>query len=248
MIRRRESASSSIVSARRVGLIEGEERQLEDFELSEELETLAEGARRGERPCLERLLALDYDRLHRVCWSVLRDEEAALDATQETVISVARSLPRFEGRSRYSTWAYRIAVNAALDELRRGKRRAVVALPESGRDDQRDLAAEENGGASLGVQSELENVVTDQIGVRAALSLLPHDQRTALLLRHFLDLDYDEIASILGVPIGTVRSRISRGRLALARVLGEDLHDDRASKHAGRNVRAGQGVEHDETP
>lgn len=113
-----------------------------------------------------------------------------------------RGLPRFDGRSRFSTWAYRVATNACLDELRRRKRRPEpTELPE--------VAAPEGGDA-----------VGDRLDVDAALAQLPVEYRTAVVLRDLCDLDYAEIAAVTGAPIGTVRSRIARGRSALAGLLG----------------------------
>lgn len=163
-------------------------------------------ARRGGDP-LEQLLRSDYERLFTICRRLLRDREAAEDATQEAMASIARNLARFDQKSRYSTWSYRIAANAALDEIRRRRRRPVVPLTED---------AVETG-ASPGADCALVSTLT----VRAALERIPREQAEALRLRHHLDLEYAEIAAVLGVPVGTVRSRIARGRKAIASLLAE---------------------------
>jgi RNA polymerase sigma-70 factor (ECF subfamily) len=184
-----------------------------------ELEQLAGRARAGDRRAMESLLRLDYDRLHAVCWRVLREDECALDATQEALISISRHIVKFDGRSRYSTWSYRIAVNAALDEARRRQRHRTVSLERTVRGDEGGESHERDPGevvAGADSASGVEDVVVDRLSVRAALERLPREQRDALVLRHELDLDYAEIASIANVPIGTVRSRISRGRVAIA--------------------------------
>jgi RNA polymerase sigma-70 factor, ECF subfamily len=119
-----------------------------------------------------------------------------------------RGLDRFDGRAAFGTWAYRIATNACLDELRRRKRRPEPGLPEHER-------PERDHGPGV------DAAVTDQLVVGVALEALPPDFRAAVVLRDLCSLDYQEIAEVLGIPPGTVRSRIARGRAALAR----DLHD-----------------------
>lgn len=137
----------------------------------------------------------------------------ALDATQEAMMAVLRGLSRFDGRSRFSTWVYRVSTNACLDELRRRKRRPVVGLPDHERSYAQRLTP-------LGGASQPGGRVADEVAARldvdAALAALPPDFRAAVVLRDLCTLDYAEIAEVLGIPAGTVRSRIARGRAALA--------------------------------
>jgi RNA polymerase sigma-70 factor (ECF subfamily) len=168
-------------------------------------EALAAGANAGDRAALETLLARHLDRVHAICRRVTGHPEDALDATQEALIAVTRGLHRYDGRARFTTWLYRVATNAALDELRRRKRRPEPAdLPEGG-----------DG------SSPVESVVAARLDVDAALAGLGPEFRAAVVLRDLCDLDYAEIAEILDVPIGTVRSRIARGRAAIADRLRE---------------------------
>jgi RNA polymerase sigma-70 factor (ECF subfamily) len=136
------------------------------------------------------------------------------------MIAIVRGLDRFDGRAAFGTWAYRIATNACLDELRRRRRRPEPGLPEHER------PARDDGPG-------LESTVTDHLVVGAALAELPPDFRAAVVLRDLCALDYQEIAEVLGIPPGTVRSRIARGRAALAR----DLGDDAAGEPADHPVR-----------
>ena len=140
-----------------------------------------------------------------VCFRIVINRADAEDATQMALISIVRALPSFDGRSKFSTWVYRIATNAALDEVRRTQRRAIPS------DDPVVYAGQSSGGHD-GVDAQLD--------VSAALALLPEEYRTAIVLRHIADLEYEEIAAIQGVPVGTVRSRLSRGRAQLAEILG----------------------------
>ncbi|HZX56057.1 MAG TPA: sigma-70 family RNA polymerase sigma factor, partial [Ilumatobacteraceae bacterium] len=133
---------------------------------------------------------------------------------QEAMIAMVRNLDRFDGRSSFGTWVYRIATNASLDELRRRKRRAV---PMSTDDDDRGRHDRADPDGGLRIDS-----LGDHISLTTALASLPEDYRVPVVLRDVADLDYAEIAAILDVPPGTVKSRIARGRAALAAVLSND--------------------------
>lgn len=174
-------------------------------------EALAAAANAGDRGALEVLLARHLDRVHAICRRVTGHPEDALDATQEALIAVTRGLHRYDGRSLFTTWLYRVATNAALDELRRRKRRPEPAeLFED-----RPLA-----GAGAG-SAPVESAVVARLDVDAALAGLSPEFRAAVVLRDLCDMDYAEIAEALDVPIGTVRSRIARGRAAIADQLRE---------------------------
>jgi len=177
-------------------------------------ETLAAAANAGDRGALEVLLARHLDRVHAICRRVTGHPEDALDATQEALIAVTRGLHRYDGRSLFTTWLYRVATNAALDELRRRKRRPEPA----------ELSEDRppgGGAASVGGSGSVESVVAARLDVDAALAALGPEFRAAVVLRDLCDLDYAEIAQVLDVPIGTVRSRIARGRAAIADQLRE---------------------------
>ena len=184
---------------------------------------LSTAASTGDRTALDVLLDRHVDRIHAVCRRICGPDDA-FDATQDALISITRSIDRFDGQCAFTTWMHRVATNAALDELRRRKRRpdpvapdpeSVIALTPSSR------------------SGDPERVV-DRLDLDAALARLPDEFRVAVVLRDVSDLDYAEIAAALEVPIGTVRSRISRGRAALARELGNHDHpsDVQGSDHA----------------
>lgn len=143
-----------------------------------------------------------------VCHRIVSNTADADDATQMALISIVRALPSFDGRSKFSTWVYRIATNAALDEIRRTRRRAVPA-------DHETLDAMEGPGAH-----DPMGAVEAQMDVSHALSRLPEEFRTVVVLRHVADLEYEEIALALEIPVGTVRSRLARGRAQLSEILG----------------------------
>ncbi|MBV9953591.1 MAG: sigma-70 family RNA polymerase sigma factor [Acidimicrobiia bacterium] len=172
---------------------------------------LVSRAREGDPAALDDLLRRHHDRIHGVCRRLTGNDADALDATQEALISIVRGLPRFDGRSSFSTWVYRIATNAALDELRRRRRRPVTSLDDA-RPGRREPAV---SGPSVG------EAVSDRLAVDAALAQVPLEFRAPVVLRDLCQLDYAEIAEVLDLPAGTVRSRISRGRAMLAARLAD---------------------------
>jgi RNA polymerase sigma-70 factor, ECF subfamily len=184
---------------------------------------LVVAARRGDRQALDALLRAHYDQVYAVCFRLVGNAPDAADATQDALIAIVRGLPRFDGRSRFSTWIYRIATNAALDEIRRRARRPLLGhsgadQPESGRVE------------TAASQPSDERAVDDRLAVDAALQRLPVEFRAAVVLRDLLDLEYADISVILEVPPGTVRSRIARGRALLAEMLGPPGNPDPAAR------------------
>ncbi len=180
---------------------------------------LVAAAQGGDRTALDRLLRLHQPRIYAVCRRMARNDADALDATQDALIAIVRGLPRFDGRSRFSTWAYRIATNTCLDELRRRKRRPELRLSDDGAATSRfdhagPIASDPPGGVDV-----TGDRVAERLAVEAALERLPPEFRAAVVLRDLCQLDYAEIAEVLDVPIGTVRSRIARGRGQLADLL-----------------------------
>jgi RNA polymerase sigma-70 factor (ECF subfamily) len=154
-----------------------------------------------------------------VCRRLAGNHADALDATQEALITIARRIDRFDGRSTFGTWAYRVATNACLDELRRRARRPEPVDLEGPRlSGSRWLGGTAAGGEQA-VPWDHAAMLADRFLLDAALARLPEDFRVAVVLRDVLTLDYAEIAETLDVPIGTVRSRIARGRALLAKQL-----------------------------
>jgi RNA polymerase sigma-70 factor, ECF subfamily len=169
---------------------------------------LVAAAQAGDREALDKLLRLHYDAIFAVCRRVTGNDADGADAAQNALIAIVRSLARFDGRSAFRSWAYRIATNASLDELRRRGRRGPVGLPDNVLD------------RTPSTDALIEGGLAERLAIDDALDRLPEEFRTPVVLRDLLDLDYAEIAEALQVPPGTVRSRISRGRAALAKMLG----------------------------
>lgn len=179
-------------------------------------EELVAAARNGDAAAMNELLGRHYDRVHAVCRRIAGATRDADDAAQETMIRVVRHLDKFDGRSSFGTWVYRIATNTSLDELRKRRRRPHLQVMS----DDRDATAEI---ADPMADREVEATV-DRSAIDEALATLPEDFRTPLVMRDVADLDYDEIAHTLGVPVGTVKSRIARGRRQMVSYLENTGH------------------------
>jgi RNA polymerase sigma-70 factor (ECF subfamily) len=172
----------------------------------------------GDTRALDRLLRAHYDRLFAVCRRLTGNDSDAADACQEALIAIVRNLHKFDQRSRFGTWTYRIAANASLDELRRRRRRPQPA----------DVAGFDHSRGPLG--ADPSTGVIDRLALERALAELSPEFRAAVVLRDVAGLDYAEIAQALAIPPGTVRSRIARARAALADALGEPQAPRRTSK------------------
>jgi len=145
------------------------------------------------------------------------DPEAARDLSQEVLIRVYRSLGRFKGRSTLKTWTYRVCINLCRSKL--GRRRLVTLPLERDDGSLRDVSDEEPGPEARAISRSERDLLSD------ALPKLDLAFREAVVLRDLEDLSYQEIADVLGVPIGTVRSRIARGRDQLRQLMaGEGEH------------------------
>ncbi|GBD85576.1 ECF RNA polymerase sigma factor SigE [bacterium BMS3Abin02] len=160
----------------------------------------------GDRRAFDELMLRHEDRVFGLGLRMLGNREDALEATQETFLTVFRKAHQFSGRSAFGTWLYRVAMNTCYDRLRKAKRRHTVAMPESS--DPPDLAS----------QDALVSVELRPDIVEALTSLQP-EFRSAILLVDLEDLPLEEAAQILHVPVGTVKSRVHRGRKLLAQTL-----------------------------
>jgi RNA polymerase sigma-70 factor, ECF subfamily len=170
----------------------------------------------GELEAFNELVALYQDYLFALVVRVVNDREAAADAVQEAFFSCYRNLSRFRGDS-FRSWLTRIALNAATDVLRYRKRRPADPFPEWEDDSWQPPAGED---ASPEREALRRN--TSRLLARALAQITP-DQRTAIVLYDVEGFDYQEIADMTKVSLGTVKSRIHRGRLALRELLGADM-------------------------
>lgn len=161
----------------------------------------------GDVEAFGELMRAHEDRVFAICLRTLGDREMALDATQETFITVFRKVSQFEGKSAFSTWIYRVAVNTCYDMVRRAKRKQADALPEH------------VDPPDVGVADELASTEL-RPDIDAAIANLPEEFRAAVVLSDLEGLALSDVAEIIGVPVGTVKSRVFRGRRLLASALG----------------------------
>lgn len=189
--------------------------------------TLVQAAQRGDRAALERLLRRHHDRLHLLCRRLCRDRGDAEDATQNALIAIVRGLDRYDARAEFSTWAYRVTSNACMDELRRRSRRPVPSGAWSEDDEIEPVRSP--GRTAVGLSPDPADLVVhaeERSRLQEALDQLDGSFRAPVVLRDVAGMDYAEIAEILGLAPGTVRSRIFRGRAKLAQILELGNHAD----------------------
>jgi RNA polymerase sigma-70 factor (ECF subfamily) len=175
-------------------------------------------AMRGDHDAFAALVGAASDRLYALACIILRDADRAEDATQEAFVRAWRELPRLRDADRFDAWLRRLVVNACYDEGRRLRRRAEVSLV---------LLHERSV-----VDSTSATVEADRVD--RAFRRLPLDQRVVLALQHYYDLSHVEIAETLGIPLGTVKSRVRYGVAAMRAQL--DADDRLSVAEAGRSA------------
>ncbi|MBB4010898.1 RNA polymerase sigma factor RpoE [Niveibacterium umoris] len=175
---------------------------------------LVERAQRGDKQAFGLLVSKYQRKLARLLSRMIRDPAEVEDVTQEAFIKAYRALPAFRGDSAFYTWLYRIGINTAKNYLVSQGRRA----PTSTDIDSEEAEGYEEGDLLRDNDTPERLLLTKQIGetVNVAIEALPEELRTAIVLREIEGLSYDEIATVMGCPIGTVRSRIFRAREAIA--------------------------------
>ncbi len=161
----------------------------------------------GDRQAFAELVRRHRDRLWAVALRTVGDREEAADALQDALLAAYRSAAQFRGESAVTTWLHRIVVNACVDRVRRRAARPTVPLPDAGRP------------GEPAVDDGLTSRETS-LAIRDALNQLPVEQRAAIVLLDIQGYPVAEVAAILGIPEGTVKSRCARGRARLAMILG----------------------------
>ena len=177
--------------------------------VADELELIAH-AQAGDRSAFGELVCLHYDSVVRVVYRLCGDAQIAEDAAQEAFIRAWVSLPDYQPRAPFRSWLFRIAVNAALDVLRRKPEERLETSEES------LMMAEKNPGLEA---AYIEKEQADF--VQGAVMALPYASRSVLVLREYSGLTYAEIGSVLEIPVGTVMSRLNYARNRLRETLSE---------------------------
>ena len=162
-------------------------------------------------------LVLRWERpIYALAYRVIGREEDARDVAQETFLRAFRALGGFKGQAKFSSWLYRITLNLCRDWIRRERRAPVSQAPEG-------VDIIELAGEAPATESIEDLVSRKQLGqaVSRAMALLPEDQRTAIILKEYHGLTFQEIADLLGCPLSTVKTRLYQGLTVLRRQLQE---------------------------
>src|SRR3954467_4173097 len=163
-------------------------------------------AMRGDHDAFAVLITAATARLYALACLILRDSDRAEDATQEAFVRAWREIPRLRDANKFDAWLRRLVVNSCYDEARRVTRRAEVSLISLG---------ERSVGDTSAASAESDRI-------EQAFRVLPLDQRTVLVLQHYESLSHTEIAETLGIPVGTVKSRVRYGVAAMRAALDAD--------------------------
>ena len=184
------------------------------------VDLLVEGFRKGTPGSFEAIVRAHQDRVYSFCARMLSDREGALDAAQEVFLSAWRNLSGFRGDAALSTWLLRIAANACLNRIRRRKSLSEreAPWPEPSGEAGEGIMFQPAGGDAdrpdrLAEASEMREILTE------ALSHLDEGSRWMVLLSDVEGFSYEEIATLAEVPVGTVKSRLHRARMAMRRLL-----------------------------
>ena len=182
-------------------------------------------ARGGDREAFGELVEQYRDNVYRLAYRMCGNAYDADEAAQEAFVAAWRALPNFRGDAKFSTWLYRLTTNAAIDVMRREKRHQTV-----GDGEMIEVADDADSPQETVERTE------QQEAVQKALATLSEEYREVLLLRYMEELDYAEIAEVLQLPSGTVKSRINRAKAAL-----------KAALLKSGNIFGGSSVIHTET-
>jgi len=175
----------------------------------------------GDGQAFDELVVNYQNKVYALAFRYMGNEDDAYDMAQETFIKAYRSLRSFKGESSFGTWIYRITTNVCLDEIRRKKRRVIpLSLDEPLATLDGDEVEREIPDSSLCADRVYEQKEFSQY-MQKLLDEMKPEQKTVIILRDVMELSYEEIASVLNCSIGTVKSRINRGRGILQKKLGD---------------------------
>lgn len=195
-----------------------------------ELDMTVARAQKGDADAFEQLVNTYRDQVFRLALRMCGNETDADEAAQDAFLSAWKSLPNFRGDSRFSTWLYQLTTHAAIDLLRRQKRRGET-------DDITEISVADS---APGPQQQAEQSETRQ-AVRDAMAQLTPEYRQIVVLRFLQELSYEEIAAALKLPPGTVKSRLNRAKAQLRGILagmgnlfdaGSVIHTEQTGKEA----------------
>ena len=171
---------------------------------------LVERAQQGDPEAFDRLTELVMDRLYSVAYRILRHAQSAEDATQQALVAIWRQLPQLRDPDRFEAWCYRLLVNAAYAEHRRNRPTTDAEFPET-------------------KSGDPYATIEDRDQLERGFQKLSAEQRAVLVLQHYLNYSHAQMADVLGVPVGTVRSRLHGARGAMRAALEADARPGTAT-------------------
>jgi len=178
---------------------------------------LVQKCQQGDVEAFEVILKMYEKRIYNFAYRMLGDKEDAMDITQEVFIKAYKSVNAFKGNSSFSTWLFKIAKNVCIDYLRKNGKVRIFSLDKTIKMDGGEIKKETPDTSNL--PEEIVKRKEIQHVVHQAIARLPEKYKEAIILRDLQDFSYKEIADILNCNIGTVKSRISRGRKELKNIL-----------------------------
>lgn len=182
--------------------------------------TLVLAAKQGDTQAFEQLILQNQSKVYNLAYRMTGNSEDALDVSQEAFIKAWQALPNFKGESSFSTWMYRLTSNCAIDLLRKHKRKPHSSLTTN--------YLEDEEGSELQIPDQRFDpshaLQHKELGdaIEKGLRLLPPHHRDVLIMREIDGLSYHEISTTLALDLGTVKSRIARGRMALRKFLTKE--------------------------
>ena len=198
---------------------------------SQHVGQLIERCRNGDLTAFDEIVELHQNRVYNLCFYALSDADEAADAAQETFIRAWRGLHNFRGESAFSTWLHRIALNVTHDAARKRGRAPIPFSATSPDEDETQNTALDPPDPTLG-PAQIAAQHERRAAVRRALAALPENHRTVLILFDIQGHSYEDAAALLDLPMGTLKSRLNRARLALREQLQDcrELFEEGASR------------------
>lgn len=174
-------------------------------------------AQQGDMQAFETLITTYEKKIYGICLRMMGNEPDAYDAAQEVCVKIWKQLGSFEGNAKFSTWIYRIATNQCLDHLRKRKQKDEISLFQTNSQTEDEWMIDVPS-SEMSTEEQMDQKVLGEV-IQQGLGELKPEYREMIVLRDVMGNSYDEMSRILDVSVGTVKSRLSRARSALKKIL-----------------------------
>lgn len=184
---------------------------------------LIQAARQGDREALGQLLQRHQQRIFNICLRMVSHRDDAIELAQDVMVKIIEHIADFKGQAALSTWITRIAMNQSISHLRKRKLRQTTSLDTAATDPDDPLSPLREQLTDTREPTPAKGVQNREMlmHLKQALGQIDEDFRAVMVLRDFQQMDYQQIAEVLEMPVGTVKSRLFRGRLALRKIMQE---------------------------